>query len=123
MSKAELIQVCVKGTEAVVSFPAGKLNQFESARGIAGDFCELIENGLFSSHPIVDIKVDLRGIDRISSAGLNGLIQMNSKSRSHGVRMVLLNVPTTVLEVFKLTRIERMFDFDVTPPAAVPVVT
>ena len=52
--------------------------------------------------------------------GLNGLIQMNSKSRSHGVRLVLQDVPETVLEVFKLTRMERMFEFKMSSDTVAP---
>jgi anti-anti-sigma factor len=111
MSDSELIKVCRKGSETVVSFTAENLNRFDSAQRIARDFGELFENGLCRSHPIDCIHVDLNSINRITSVGLNGLIQMNSKSRSHGVRLVLANVPESVRDVFRLTRMERMFEF------------
>jgi anti-anti-sigma factor len=111
MSHVELMRVCRKGGENFISFSSSDLNQFDSARRIVNDFSDLIENGICRSHPIDHINVDFGGIDRISSVGLNGLIQMNSKSRSHGVRLVLMDVPESVLDVFRLTRMERMFEF------------
>lgn len=111
MGDSELIKVCRKGSETIVSFSAGNLNRFDSAQRIAREFGELFERGLCRSHPIDCIQIDLTGIDRITSAGLNGLIQMNSKSRNHGVRLLLANVPETIRDVFRLTRMERMFEF------------
>ncbi|KAA1258418.1 STAS domain protein [Rubripirellula obstinata] len=111
MSQVEVMRVSRKGSDTVVSFSSDHLNQFDSARRIFHDFSELIENGLCRSHPIDHINVDFGRIDRISSVGLNGLIQMNSKSRNHGVRLVLTDVPKAVFEVFQLTRMERMFEF------------
>lgn len=111
MSNLEAMVVCRKGSDTVISFSSDHLNQFESAKRIVVDFCELVENGLCRSHPIDHINIDFGKIDRISSVGLNGLIQMNSKSRNHGVRLILLDVPQAVLEVFQLTRMERMFEF------------
>ena len=122
MSQFELIRVCRKGSETIVSFSADHLNQFDSARRIVDDFVDLVENGLCRSHPIDHLNVDFGKIDRISSVGLNGLIQMNSKSRNHGVRLVLIDVPRTVREVFKLTRMERMFEFDSSATSPIPTV-
>ena len=121
MIHQETMKVFRRGSDTVISFTRDQLNQLESARRIFNEFSELIENGLCRSHPIDEIKVDFGEIDRISSIGLNGLIQMNCKSRNHGVRLVLADVPESVLEVFELTRMERMFEFSSTQSAAVPV--
>ena len=107
----DLIQVFSRGTEVVVRFSSDHLNRFDTARRISMDVGELIENGICRAHPIDRVNVDFSGIDRISSAGLNGLIQMNSKGRCHGVQLVLMDVPKAVREVFAMTRLERMFEF------------
>ena len=114
MNQHDMMMVSRKGSDTVISFLSDHLNRFDSARLIFEDFSELIENGLCRSHPIDHIKVDLGDMERISSVGLNGLIQMNSKSRNHGVQLILLDVPESVYEVFKMTRMERMFEFSVT---------
>jgi|SRR6056297_649698 len=53
-------------------------------------------------------------IDRLSSAGLNELIAANTYARNLGIRIVLVDVQNTVRDVFELTRLERMFDFEST---------
>ena len=55
--------------------------------------------------------LDMSDIERITSEGLNELIGFNSEARSQGVSVQLLDVCTTVRDVFKVTRLERMFEF------------
>ena len=59
------------------------------------------------------LSVDMSDIERITSIGLNELIGLYSQSRNLGVRLVLLDVCVAVRDVFKLTRLERMFEFGV----------
>jgi len=59
----------------------------------------------------IQLNLDLGQVERISSAGLNELIGINSAARSRGIRLVLLDVQESVREVFVLTRLERMFEF------------
>ena len=66
------------------------------------------------------LALDLGQVSRIRSAGLNGLIAVNSNARCDGLRVVLLNVQEGVREVFSLTRLERMFEFEESPVAGNP---
>ncbi|MGB7328520.1 MAG: STAS domain-containing protein [Rubripirellula sp.] len=111
MSDNEMIRVSLQGTETTVSFSPDHINRTETARKISWDLCELIEDTQCGAKPLDHIVLDFRGIDRIGSAGLNGLIGIKSKARSHGVRVVLSNVQESVRDVFALTRLERMFEF------------
>jgi anti-anti-sigma factor len=57
------------------------------------------------------LSLDLRGVRRITSNGLNELIGINRLARNRGVRLVLLDVQESVRDVFAITRLERMFEF------------
>ncbi|TWU49677.1 STAS domain-containing protein [Rubripirellula reticaptiva] len=111
MSDSEMICVSMQGAETTVSFSPDHINRTETAQKISWDLCELIEDTQSGETPLDHIVLDFRGIDRIGSAGLNGLIGIKSKARSHGVRVVLSNVQESVRDVFALTRLERMFEF------------
>ncbi|TWT55082.1 STAS domain protein [Rubripirellula amarantea] len=113
-SNDEYLKVVKQGSETTVSIPQHHLSRCESARKLSSDVCSLVEeiaecDG--SDDEQSHLNLDFASVDRITSAGLNGLIRMNTKFRSHGVRLVLVNVPTPVREVFELTRLERMFEF------------
>lgn len=58
------------------------------------------------------LALDLAELEQIRSVGLNGLIAANSNGRCVGLSVVLLNVQAKVREVFSLTRLERMFEFE-----------
>ena len=89
------------------------LNNMGAARQVAGHLDQLAESAADSQ-----LNIDLKEVERITSAGLNELIGINSQARSCGVRLVLLDVQEAVRDVFALTRLERMFEFDST---ALPV--
>ena len=107
-------KVIKHGTGTTVSISPHHLSRYESARQLSEEVCSLVKECAGDEEFGEDtdqLILDLASVDRISSAGLNGLIQMNSKSRSQGVRLVLVNVSSSVREVFELTRLERMFEF------------
>ncbi|TWU59028.1 STAS domain protein [Rubripirellula tenax] len=111
MNSNELIRVRVHGAETTVTFSPDDINRTDTARQISSDFGDWIEGTQYDDCPLDSVVLDFREIDRIGSAGLNGLIGINSKARSHGVRLILSNVQESVLDVFALTRLERMFEF------------
>ncbi|MDG2221462.1 MAG: STAS domain-containing protein [Rubripirellula sp.] len=61
------------------------------------------------------LALDLSEVSQIRSVGLNSLIAVNSSSRCVGLSVVLLNIQASVREVFSLTRLERMFEFEERP--------
>ncbi len=111
MTQTELIRVSSDGSHRTVSFSTDHLNQTHTARQIAGHVSELIANAF--AHAVHDscLNLDFKHIDRINSTALNELIGINSHARHRGIRLVLLDVQETVRDVFKLTRLERMFEF------------
>lgn len=95
----------------MVSFSPEHINHIETARQIAWQLTELISNDKLVDDDQDCLNLDFKKIDRISSAGLNELISINSQARTQGVRVVLVDVQQSVRDVFALTRLERMFEF------------
>ncbi|QDT61818.1 hypothetical protein SV7mr_43590 [Stieleria bergensis] len=56
------------------------------------------------------LEIDLHLVSRINSMGLNSLISVQTLARHAGVRLELSGVCTEVREVFRITRLERMFE-------------
>ncbi len=119
MSGDELIHVDNDGFQTTISFSPDHINRTETALQISSKLCDLIQCKDSAKEPLDRIVIDFRHIDRLGSAGLNGLIGIKCKARSHGVRVVLSNVQESVRDVFALTRLERMFEFQVADGASV----
>jgi anti-anti-sigma factor len=111
MSQVELIRVSASGTTRIVSFSSEHINRMETARQIGWQLNELLDSEVWSDAQEDSLNLDFKDIHWISSAGLNELIGINSMTRSQGVKLILLNVPDKVRDVFELTRLERMFEF------------
>lgn len=110
MSKADSSQVTSQGLQTTHS-PLPDLLSHDFSRRPISEFLErLVANhGL----PKADqVKLDLGQVERITSESLNKLIQLNSLARNRGIRLVLVDVQDLVREVFALTRLERMFEFE-----------
>jgi stage II sporulation protein AA (anti-sigma F factor antagonist) len=58
-----------------------------------------------------DIVVDLLGVGFAGSAALGGFVALQRTSRAKGGRMVFCNVDPTVLEVFRVSRLESLYTF------------
>ena len=111
MSQADLIRVRIDGNNRVVSLSADHLNQMAAARQLGIDLHDLFEERCDAAR----WSLDFREVDHITSVGLNELIGINSQARSRGVQLVLLDVCDSVRDVFALTRLERLFEFESSP--------
>lgn len=54
--------------------------------------------------------VDLGQIEQVSSECLNQLISVNCHARSKGIQLVLANLCQPLREVFRITRLDRLFE-------------
>ncbi len=116
MSQAELSKA-VERPGRLVSLSHDHLSSLGASRDLRVVLADLGEQAAASGLDQT-LTVDLSEIERIMSIGLNELIGLNSQARSLGVRLVLLDVPSAVHDVFKLTRLERMFEFAVANPSS-----
>ena len=110
MSQIELSKAGMEERVRLVSLCPDHLNTLGASRDVQAVLADLGEEASDSSVPHI-LTVDMSGIERITSIGLNELIVLNSQARNLGVHLVLLDVRSVVCDVFKLTRLERMFDF------------
>ncbi len=115
MADAGSLQVTSHGLQTTIALLGEHLNQMGAGRQLSSHLEELsaIAPGSGSS---VQLNLDLKRVEKITSAGLNELIGINSLARSRGIRLVLLDVQESVREIFALTRLERMFEFHCSAP-------
>jgi anti-anti-sigma factor len=110
MSQAEISKNGFEAQCRVLSLSHKTLNQTGALKDCMGVLAELAEEA-DSGGPTPTLFVDMSDIERITSEGLNELIGLNSEARGSGVSVQLLDVCPAVRDVFKLTRLERMFEF------------
>ena len=110
MPSSGSLQVTSQGSQTTIALLQDHLNEVG-----AGSWISIHLEALAAIEPCsqnsLRLNLDLRQVDRITSAGLNELIGINSLARSRGIRLVLLDVQESVREIFALTRLERMFEF------------
>lgn len=105
MTNAGSIRVTSDGSERTVHLSTDHLTSTKTARQVG----QKVTAGLADSDQD-RVNIDLQDVERIGSAGLNQLISINSKCRSLGVKVVLMDAQDSVKNVFSLTRLERMFE-------------
>ncbi len=110
MSQTELDKIGFSGECRVVCMTPKSLSKTAAVAECMGVLAEL---GQATAEGCSEscLFVDMSEIERITSEGLNELIALNSEARSRGVSIQLLDVCPSVRDVFKLTRLERMFEF------------
>lgn len=110
MSQVEVGKTGFSGECRVVSMTHKTLNATGAVAECMGILAELGQETV-TGCSVPSLFVDMSEIDRITSEGLNELIGLNSEARAQGVTIQLLEVCPSVRDVFKLTRLERMFEF------------
>ena len=95
----------------MVVLPSEKsINHPKSARKISLAINEHLD------HPredlVTDLVVDLHQIGWISSVGLNELIRIKHRSHASGVTLKLRSTSTELRDIFRMTRLDRIFDFE-----------
>ncbi|MGI9014574.1 MAG: STAS domain-containing protein [Phycisphaerales bacterium] len=56
------------------------------------------------------ILISFENVDHLSSAALGTLITLNTKVRAKDGKLRLANIDPQILEVFKITRLDRLFE-------------
>jgi anti-anti-sigma factor len=96
----------------VVVFPSAKLiNRRRSANRITSEVSAALQRRP-GECPMTDVVMDMSQVGWLSSAGLNELIRLQAQSRASGIKFRLRSTSETVREVFRITRLERTFQFD-----------
>ena len=90
---------------SVVEFADRKILEELSIQEIGEELDRLVE-----SEPGIKLLLNFKNVDHLSSAALGMLITLNKKIKEHNGSLKLSNINRQILEVFKITRLNRVFD-------------
>ncbi|MBU0717303.1 MAG: STAS domain-containing protein [Planctomycetes bacterium] len=66
--------------------------------------------GLINAHPGIKLLLCFKGVDHLSSAALGVLITLNKRVQEQNGVLKLSNITPQIYEVFKITRLNKLFD-------------
>jgi anti-sigma B factor antagonist len=90
---------------SVVEFADRKILEELSIQEIGEELDRLVE-----AEPNVRLLLDFKNVDHLSSAALGMLITLNKKIKERSGGLKLSNINRQIYEVFKITRLNRVFD-------------
>lgn len=115
MFKAAKFDIRFDQTELVVSPSLKSMNRLGTARQLSAEIDRAVES-IDEEHPtLTDVVIDLGNVTWISSAGLNTLIRLQASVREAGRCVKLRSMNETVRDVFRITRLERVFACEAGP--------
>lgn len=77
-------------------------------------------NHIIDSEPGIKLLLDFRNVDHMTSSALGMLITVRNKVQEHSGKLRLANINRQIFEVFKITRLNKVFEiFDNTEEALV----
>lgn len=97
----------------VVGFADRKILEELSIREIEEEIGQLIDN-----RPGGNLLLSFRNVDHLSSAALGMLITLNKKMSDQGGKLKLSDISPQIFEVFKITRLNKLFDIHPTAEQA-----
>lgn len=90
---------------ALVEFADRKILEELSIQEIGEELTQLVE-----SEPGVRLLLNFRNVDHLSSAALGMLITLKSKVQEQNGQLKLSEINRQIFEVFKITKLNRVFD-------------
>jgi anti-sigma B factor antagonist len=104
-SESSVVKVSQQNDRLVVAVGEIAMQDLSEVRDFGARLIELLE----SESPKV-LVVDLGKIRHLSSESLNQLISVNCHARGRGTQLVLANLCGPLMDVFQITRLDRLFD-------------
>jgi anti-sigma B factor antagonist len=99
------LQVRTAETIHVVSFSDRKILEELSIREIEEELF-----GVVTANPSVKLLLDFSNVEHLSSAALGMLINLQKEVEKHSGRLKLTNINPQIYEVFKITRLNKIFE-------------
>lgn len=90
---------------SVVEFADRKILEELSIQEIGEELDRLVE-----SEPGIRLLLNFRNVDHLSSAALGMLITLNKKVKEQNGALKLSDINRQIFEVFKITRLNKIFD-------------
>ncbi len=98
---------------SVVEFADRKILEELSIQEIGEELRQLVE-----SEAGIKLLLNFKNVDHLSSAALGMLITLNKKIKEHNGKLKLSDINRQIFEVFKITRLNRVFDIHETSQQA-----
>ncbi|MGB7345137.1 MAG: STAS domain-containing protein [Pirellulaceae bacterium] len=118
MSQSELVRLERIGNRNVIRFTQRNLSKRLIAQNASEQISVLLATNFGAAVSPQEatnadddrsLEIDFGYVQAISSATLSGLIQIHREARVLGVSLELVNMIDPVREIFKLTRLDRLF--------------
>ncbi|MBI5863000.1 MAG: STAS domain-containing protein [Planctomycetes bacterium] len=90
---------------SVIEFADRKILEELSIREIGDELGELVE-----AEPGIRLLLNFRNVDHLSSAALGMLITLNKRVKEQNGTLKLSDINRQIFEVFKITRLDRVFE-------------
>lgn len=111
-TKANL-RVSKEGETFVVEFEDRKILDELSITQIGEQLSEMV-----ASQPSIKLLLNFRNVEHLSSAALGMLITLDKQVKEERGHLKLCNIRPQIFEVFKITRLNRLFDIHDTAETA-----
>lgn len=90
---------------SIIEFADRKILEELSIQEISDELNELVE-----AEPGIRILLNFKNVDHLSSAALGMLIKLNGKIKDQSGLLKLSDINRQIFEVFKITRLNKVFD-------------
>lgn len=107
------LRIRQQGNVRVVEFEDRKILEELVITQIGEQLTELIE-----AEPQPRLLLDFKNVEHLSSAALGVLITLNKQLAEREGRLALANIQPQIYEVFKITRLNKLFNIQSTTEAA-----
>ena len=108
------LDVRQEGQIRLVAFTQRKILEDVQIQQIGERLSELVDED-----PNPQILLDFNNVEHLSSAALSVLIALNRQVEGSGGRLVLANIQPQIFEVFRITRLNRIFNIQGTREEAI----
>ena len=112
-SAASRLRVRKEGEITRVEFVDRNILDEANIQQIGEEIARLIEAG-----PRPKLLISFAGVDHLSSAALGALITVNNRIRARDGQLRLAEIDPQILEVFKITKLDKMFQIHETADKA-----
>ena len=92
------------GEITVVQFMDRNILDEANIQRIGEELAAIVDNA-----PVPKILIDFDNVDHLSSAALGALITVNNKVRQKDGQLRLANIDPQIHEVFKITKLDKLF--------------
>ena len=103
-----------RGDVSVAEFADRKILEELSIAEIGEELAKLV-----AETPQIKLVLNFKNVEHLSSAALGMLITLNTQVNEHGGKLKLSDITPQIFEVFKITRLNKLFEIHDTAEQAV----